>query len=52
MTAILKNSPFFAGFAVDDLDKAREFYRETPGVEVIDVRDDYSLSGQPMGTRS
>jgi catechol 2,3-dioxygenase-like lactoylglutathione lyase family enzyme len=37
MTTILKNSPFFAGFAVDDLDKAREFYRETLGVEVIDV---------------
>jgi catechol 2,3-dioxygenase-like lactoylglutathione lyase family enzyme len=35
--AMLKNSPFYAGFAVDDLSKAREFYGEKLGVEVIDV---------------
>jgi catechol 2,3-dioxygenase-like lactoylglutathione lyase family enzyme len=34
---MLKNSPFYAGFAVDDIPKAMEFYGETLGVEVIDV---------------
>jgi catechol 2,3-dioxygenase-like lactoylglutathione lyase family enzyme len=37
MTAILKNSPFFAGFAVDDVDKAEEFYGQTLGIEVVDI---------------
>jgi predicted enzyme related to lactoylglutathione lyase len=35
--AMLKNSPFYAGFAVDDIPKAMEFYGTTLGVEVIDV---------------
>jgi catechol 2,3-dioxygenase-like lactoylglutathione lyase family enzyme len=35
---MLKNSPFYAGFAVDDLAKAKEFYGQTLGVfEVADV---------------
>ena len=34
---MLKNSPFYAGFAVDDIPKAMEFYGETLGVDVIDV---------------
>jgi catechol 2,3-dioxygenase-like lactoylglutathione lyase family enzyme len=35
---MLKNSPFYAGFAVDDLAKAKEFYRETLGVfKVVDI---------------
>jgi catechol 2,3-dioxygenase-like lactoylglutathione lyase family enzyme len=35
---MLKNSPFYAGFAVDDLTKAKEFYGETLGVfRVVDV---------------
>jgi catechol 2,3-dioxygenase-like lactoylglutathione lyase family enzyme len=34
---MLKNSPFYAGFAVDDIPKAKEFYGRTLGVEVIDV---------------
>jgi predicted enzyme related to lactoylglutathione lyase len=34
---MLKNSPFYAGFAVDDSSKAKEFYEQTLGVEVIDV---------------
>jgi catechol 2,3-dioxygenase-like lactoylglutathione lyase family enzyme len=34
---MLKNSPFYAGFAVDDIPKAMEFYGKTLGVEVIDV---------------
>jgi predicted enzyme related to lactoylglutathione lyase len=30
------NTPAFSGFAVDDIDKAREFYSETLGIEVTD----------------
>jgi catechol 2,3-dioxygenase-like lactoylglutathione lyase family enzyme len=31
---MFKNTKAFSGFAVDDLDKAREFYAETLGIEV------------------
>jgi extradiol dioxygenase family protein len=31
---MLKNSPFYAGFAVNDIDVARRFYAETLGVAV------------------
>ena len=34
---MLKNSPLYTGFAVDDIPKAKEFYGKTLGVEVIDV---------------
>jgi catechol 2,3-dioxygenase-like lactoylglutathione lyase family enzyme len=35
---MLKNSPFYAGFAVDDLAKAKEFYGQKLGVfEVVDL---------------
>ena len=35
---MLKNSPFYAGFAVGDLAKAKEFYEKTLGVfRVIDL---------------
>jgi catechol 2,3-dioxygenase-like lactoylglutathione lyase family enzyme len=35
---MLKNSPFYAGFAVNDLAKAKEFYEETLGVfRVVDL---------------
>ena len=34
---MLKNSPFYAGFAVDDLAAAKAFYGETLGV--FDVQD-------------
>jgi catechol 2,3-dioxygenase-like lactoylglutathione lyase family enzyme len=34
------NTPAFSGFAVDDLDRAREFYGETLGLDVTD---------EPMG---
>ncbi len=35
---MLKNSPFFAGFAVGDLAEAKEFYGQTLGVsEVADL---------------
>jgi catechol 2,3-dioxygenase-like lactoylglutathione lyase family enzyme len=36
--SMLKNSPFYAGFAVDDLAKAKEFYGQKLGVfEVVDL---------------
>jgi predicted enzyme related to lactoylglutathione lyase len=34
---MLKNSPFYAGFAVDDSSKAKEFYEQTVGVDVVDL---------------
>jgi catechol 2,3-dioxygenase-like lactoylglutathione lyase family enzyme len=34
---MLKNSPFYAGFAVDDLGKAKDFYDRTLGARVIEV---------------
>jgi catechol 2,3-dioxygenase-like lactoylglutathione lyase family enzyme len=34
---MLKNSPFYAGFAVDDVAKAKDFYGATLGVEVDDL---------------
>ena len=34
---MLKNSPFFAGFAVDDLAKAKAFYGDTMGARVVDI---------------
>jgi catechol 2,3-dioxygenase-like lactoylglutathione lyase family enzyme len=34
---MLKNSPFYAGLAVDDLPKAKEFYGQTLDVQVIDL---------------
>jgi predicted enzyme related to lactoylglutathione lyase len=35
---MLKNSPFFAGIAIDDLDAAKKFYGDTLGVfQVIDI---------------
>jgi catechol 2,3-dioxygenase-like lactoylglutathione lyase family enzyme len=37
---MLKNSPFYAGFAVNDIAKAKEFYGKTLGAfAVIDVGD-------------
>lgn len=36
---MLKNSPFYAGFAVDDLSKAKTFYGQTLGVDVIELGD-------------
>jgi hypothetical protein len=57
---MLKNSPFYAGFAVDDLERAREFYGQTLGVfDVTNVSsDERSLpptpcrSARPTDTRS
>ena len=34
---MLKNSPFYAGFAVDDMAKAKAFYAEKLAVQVVDV---------------
>ena len=34
---MLKNSPFYAGFAVDDIAKAKDFYGQKLGVQVLEV---------------
>ena len=36
MPTTLKNSPLFAGFAVDDLDRAKAFYADTLGIRVVE----------------
>src|SRR5262245_64313418 len=37
---LLKNSPFYSGFAVDDLAKAKQFYADTLGVfPVVEIGD-------------
>jgi predicted enzyme related to lactoylglutathione lyase len=36
---MLKDTPAFSGFAVDDIDRAQEFYAETLGVEVTREAD-------------
>jgi catechol 2,3-dioxygenase-like lactoylglutathione lyase family enzyme len=37
---MLRNSPFYAGFAVDDIAKAKTFYGETLGVsQVVELGD-------------
>jgi catechol 2,3-dioxygenase-like lactoylglutathione lyase family enzyme len=36
---VLRNSPFFASVAVDDLTAAKDFYGSTLGLDVIDVGD-------------
>jgi catechol 2,3-dioxygenase-like lactoylglutathione lyase family enzyme len=36
--AIFKNAPLFSSFAVKDLDAAREFYRNTIGLDVREVQ--------------
>ena len=44
---MLRNSKAFSGFAVDDLDKAREFYGETLGLDV--VRGERAAHPEPRG---
>lgn len=39
---MLRYSPFFAGFAVDDIPKAKKFYGETLGVDV-DPQGEYLM---------
>ncbi len=34
---MLTNSPFYAGFAVDDIAKAKDFYGQILGVRVVDI---------------
>ena len=36
---MLKNSPFYAGFAVNDVPAAKRFYADTLGVRVIEMDD-------------
>jgi catechol 2,3-dioxygenase-like lactoylglutathione lyase family enzyme len=37
---MLRNSPFYASFAVDDVPKATAFYRDVLDVEVVEVGDE------------
>jgi len=34
---MLTNSPFYAGFAVDDIAKAKDFYGQKLGVRVVEI---------------
>jgi catechol 2,3-dioxygenase-like lactoylglutathione lyase family enzyme len=36
---MLKNSPFYAGFAVNDIPAAKRFYADTLGLRVIEIGD-------------
>jgi hypothetical protein len=50
--AILKGSPIFSTFAVDDIDTARRFYQDTLGLDVRDRRMPGLLrSTVPIGRR-
>ena len=40
---MLTNSKAFSGFAVDDLEKAREFYGETLGLNLRVIDENYGL---------
>jgi catechol 2,3-dioxygenase-like lactoylglutathione lyase family enzyme len=48
---MLANAKAFSGFAVDDLDKAREFYADTLGVrvEVLDAENHLMALHHPEG---
>jgi catechol 2,3-dioxygenase-like lactoylglutathione lyase family enzyme len=48
---MLANSKAFSGFAVDDLQKAREFYGETLGLEISELEPDVLLSLHLAGDR-
>jgi extradiol dioxygenase family protein len=41
---MLKNSPFFAGIAIDDIDAAKNFYGETLGVFELSQISDHLLA--------
>ena len=41
---MLKNSPFFAGIAIDDVDSAKKFYGETLGVFEVTQLDEHLLT--------
>ena len=40
---MFKNTKAFSGFAVDDVDKAREFYADTLGIEVSEENGHLTL---------
>ena len=46
---MFKNSPFYAGFAVDDIDKAKVFYGKTLGVGVIETEMGLLMIHAPNG---
>src|SRR5688572_15967417 len=46
---MFKTSKAFAGFSVDDLDKAKQFYTETLGLDVEEFKDMGFLQLKPAG---
>jgi catechol 2,3-dioxygenase-like lactoylglutathione lyase family enzyme len=46
---MLKHSAFYAGFAVDDLAAARDFYANTVGIRVVDVGPGLALLAATNG---
>jgi len=48
---MLKNSKAFSGFAVGDLDAARQFYGETLGLDISVLQEDLLLSLDVGGDR-
>ena len=47
---MLKDSPAFSGFAVNDLDAARRFYADTLGLQVTDVPEMGGLIRLQLGS--
>ena len=47
---MLKDSPAFSGFAVNDLDAARRFYADTLGLQVTDVPEMGGLMRLQLGS--
>jgi predicted enzyme related to lactoylglutathione lyase len=47
---VLKDSPAFSGFAVNDLDAARSFYADTLGLQVTDVPEMGGLMRLQLGS--
>ena len=47
---MLKDSPAFSGFAVNDLDAARSFYTDTLGLQVTDVPEMGGLMRLQLGS--
>ena len=49
---MLKNSEAFSGFAVPDLEQAKQFYGETLGLKVTDLDEDVLLQLELAGGRN
>lgn len=51
---MFKSTPAFSSFSVDDIDKARQFYGQTLGIEVADIKgmEDMGMVELHMGNGS